>query len=89
MTLATITVGASGAIATTVRVPSSVPAGAHSLRLTAAGGAVLAASDVTVLADPSLAATGASVAGAALLGGALLALGAAALWLRRRRAVAA
>lgn len=85
VTLATVTVGPSGTLATTVTVPSSVSAGAHSLRLTSSGGAVLAAADVTVLADPRLAATGADAVAAASVGALLLALGAVALRVRRRR----
>ncbi|TPX05847.1 hypothetical protein FJ656_04305 [Schumannella luteola] len=88
VTLATVTVGTSGSIATSVTVPSSVPAGAHSLQLTASGGAVLAAADVTVLADPSLAATGSSATGAAVFALLLLALGGLGLLFGRRRAVA-
>jgi hypothetical protein len=83
VTLATVTVGADGALATTVSVPTSVPAGVHSLRLTADAGVVLAAVDVTVLAGPALAATGAETDGLALAV-LLLALGALGLWWRRR-----
>lgn len=85
VTLTTVTVGSDGTLAASATVPASVPAGAHSLRLTAAGGAVLAAADVTVLADPSLAATGASVGGPVALAVLLLALGALALGTRLRR----
>ena len=83
VTLATVTVGADGALATTVSVPTSVPTGVHSLRLTADAGVVLAAADVTVLAGPTLAATGAETDGLTL-GVLLLALGALGLWWRRR-----
>src|SRR5690606_33992046 len=84
VTLATVTVGADGLLATTASVPASVSTGVHSLRLTADAGVVLAAADVTVLAGPALAATGAETDGGLALAVLLLALGVLGMWWRRR-----
>jgi len=83
VTLATVTVGADGVLSTTATVPASTSPGAHSLRLTADAGVVLAAADVTVIGGAALAATGASADGLvlALL---LLVLGGVGMWWRRR-----
>lgn len=82
-TLATVTVGADGVLSTTATVPASTSPGAHSLRLTADAGVVLAAADVTVIGGAALAATGTSADGLvlALL---LLVLGGVGMWWRRR-----
>jgi len=81
VTLGTASSNASGSLSFSFTVPTSVPAGSHSVTATLAGN-VVASAAITVTGLP---ATGLDTAAATLVGALLLLTGAASVALRRRR----